>query len=328
MSDGLPLEVRRALAVGLAGILIPLFTPGSAAADTVLARASAQDLAVSGDTLYWSRKEGPHRYRLMKTRAGITSRLPLRPDALRFAPSAGTDAAGAPVLVYARCGRPPRCRSLHAFSPSDNRERRLPVRAGGRCELFAPSLDRGVLAFGRYGRCAERGIWLRYPDGRTTRLTRHADACCTAVIGDVAAWIGVPERGLVHLAVASAGGRPFELFRHDNTHPLDAYVGRLSASGGRLYWSVSTWRGRRARVATDARVYRATPTPFADCEATSRQLPTRAQELPVFAVDEGGLRYATRGRILLADSPPLVFGAEHSPFAPFTARLGRGCWAF
>ena len=150
--------------------------------------------------------------------------------------------------------------------------------------------------------------------------------CCTAVVGNTAAWMGSPMRGVLHVVVAPATGRAFELFRSDNTYPLDLSMSNLSASGGQLYWSVSTWR-RRARVATDARVYRAPLTRGADCEATDRQLPARPQFEPVFAVNEGGLRYAARSQILLADSPPLGFGAEHSPF-PISARFGNRCWAF
>jgi hypothetical protein len=279
-----------------------------------------------GDALFWSRRTGRHRYRLMMLCAQTVTRLPVQPNYFPFFASAGTDAAGAPMLVYTRC-RHPKCRSLDGLSLTQGRERRLPVRAGRGCELFSPSIDRGVLAFVRDGRCAGRGVWIRSADGRLKRLTRNADVCCTAVVGTAAAWIGSPAEGLVDLVVAPAGGRPFELFRSDSTYPLDLYIGNLSASGGLLYWSVSTWK-RRARAATDARIYRAAPTRLADCEATDRQIPTRPQSSPAFAVNEAGVRYATRKRILLADSPPLAFGAEHSPFPAFTGRVGRGCWAF
>ena len=310
----------------LASAVAAAAAPGEASADTVLAQAAAHDLAISGESLFWSRKESRSRYRLMMLRGGAVTRLPLRPDVFPLRPSAGTDAAGAPVLVYSRCRRTDSCRALYSFSLGDGRERRLPVKAGHGCELLAPSIDHGALAFARYGKCADRGVWLRQADGRLKRFTRRADVCCTAVVGDAAAWVGASTPGVVHLVVAPANGQPFELFRSDDTYPLDAYIGNLNASGGMLYWSVSTWRGRRARVATDARVYRASLTRFADCEATNRELPTRPQDTVIFAVADTGLHYASRDKILVADAPPLVFGLDHSPFASLNASTGRGCW--
>ena len=143
---------------------VALLAPASAAADTTLANASASDLTVSGDALFWSRKEGRNRYRLMMLRDQQLTQLPIRPDRFPFFAYAGTDAAGAPVLLYSRCQRG-KCRSLYSFALDQGRERRLPVRSRRGCELTAPSIDRGVLAFARFGRCASRGVWLRSANG-------------------------------------------------------------------------------------------------------------------------------------------------------------------
>lgn len=299
-----------------------------AAADTMLAPARAQDLAVSGDTLVWSEKQRRGRYRLMALRGGRRTRLQIRPNnSFPFFPASGTDVGGANVVVYQRCKRG-KCRTLEGYWLSERREQRLPVRAGRGCELQGPSMDRGAIAYIRRGRCRNRGIWLQLPDGRTRRLTRRDDACCTALIGDTAAWIGSPESGTISVIVAPPSGPAFEVFRNDNTYPLDVITGNIGASGGLLYWSVSTWKAR-ARRPTDARVYRAQPQPKADCEASNRQFPA-AGGLPIYAVDESGLRYADKRSVRLADSPPPVFGPAFSPFPQFTAqdRVGRGCWAF
>lgn len=176
-----------------------------AAADTVLARARAPDLAVSGDTLVWSEKQRRGRYRLMALHEGGRARLPIPANnSFAFYPTSGTDATGAPVVIYARC-KHGKCRTLHGYWLSEQREQRLPVRAGRGCELQGASMDRGAIAFIRRGRCRNRGIWLQFPDGRTRRLTRRDDACCTAVMGDTAAWIGSPESGTISVIVAPPG---------------------------------------------------------------------------------------------------------------------------
>jgi hypothetical protein len=328
--------MRRATFVALFVVLSQGAAPGASADTTLGPAAKPVDLTAVGGALFWSEREAKHRFRLKVLRDGVVRDTGLRPNYYSFFPSAGTDAAGDPVLIYARCPRK-KCQLIYTLRIRDGRERRLTPRSGTRCELQAPSIEHGALLVLRFGSCRNRGVWLRSASGVMQRLSRDDDVCCTALAAGAAAWVGFKQGEGVKINVVPPGGRRFVLFRAPPSD-LSAVVGNLMAHDGLLYWGATaeTSAGAYPRSA-EARVFRARPQPRSACEATDRPIPTRSRltelesilELPVFGVDAGGLRYATRNSVILVDGPPptFAFAPEHAFFPRPTATLGAGCRA-
>jgi hypothetical protein len=318
---------RRAFAIGAAAAsAAALVAPASCAADTLLSAASPRhDFAVAGDATLWSVRSGARGYRLMMLRAGVLRVLALPRNAPPFWPSAGTDRRGRTVIVYARCSPSRRCDSIYEVAVPSGRAHRLALTPGRGCELGAPSIDRGAVAFLRSGSCDKAGVWLRHASGRAERISVDSDVCCVAQTNGYTAWMGRPDgAGAVVLSVRGPHGTRYQLFRIDDTYSLEAVTGTLHAFDGRWYWSVVAYdRG----VMASARVYRTALTRGSACEATDRDLAVIATgNPPLFAIAADGLRYVANDGIHLADQPAVTFAAASSPFMQPTV-LGKGCWA-
>jgi hypothetical protein len=318
----------------IAGLLLALGAAAPAGADTTVVTASATDLAVSGERVFWSDPVGSGLARLMVAERGTVRAVPVRREPVRFAPVTGTDASGAAALVYCR-GTSRACSSLHVLTVADRRERRLDVPIPRGCMVLPPALERGAVLYALRGAsCPRRGIWLRSRSGRLRRVTTDHEVCCVALVNGAAAWLGaIADADVVFVKVARPGRRPFVLYR-SSPSGIAAAPGGLVAHGGRLHWGVTAeTRGGAYPRAFESRVIHARPVPRAACEGSDRTFPSRSRSAPegsdlrppVFAVAAGGVFYADAREIRRADAPAPVFGPQHSFGSPSAGRLGAGC---
>jgi hypothetical protein len=324
----------RAVAAG-ALTALSCIAAAPARADTVLAEQGSEDLVAAGGALYFSERQANGRYRLLVLRDGAVSGIGLPSAHYAFYAGAGTDAQGRQVLIYSRCPRG-RCTSIHLLDVATGQERRLKVTVGRGCQLAGPSIERGTLMFVRMGSCPRRGIWLRRTGAPARRLSRAADTCCTAQLADgTVVWLGSAPGGL-RVTVRAPDGARFSLFEVDDLSPRVAAVGFLIAFDGHLYWGAAAHiRAGAYPRPVSKRVFRALPEPFAACEATDRDLPPgphtdgRYDSLraPRFAIDAGGLYYATDEQILRADTPPPAFDFRNAFIPTSWAAIGSGCEA-
>jgi hypothetical protein len=129
-----------------------------AIAATIISAQSGGALAARDGVLVFSTKDAAGYHLTIHDRTG-TRALPVPPSKLPFDVSLGTDARGRTLAVYSRCrigerGWPsvavvPGSCDLYAFDLNTNRERAITeVNRRGVSEA-APSLDHGVLVFGR-----------------------------------------------------------------------------------------------------------------------------------------------------------------------------------
>jgi hypothetical protein len=322
--------MSRTLSMVGCAVLLALALAPRAEADSVLARVGAEDPVVAGDTVFFSKRDASRRWRLMAWREGAMRTVRVRGEPFVFAASPGSDRRGSPVLTYVRCPRR-RCTEVYELRIRDSRERRLAIASGRGCELSAPTMRRGTLLFLRRGSCASRGVWLRAADGLLRRLSRDDEACCTALVGDAAAWIGSRGSNRVFLRVAPHSGRRFDVYVSEPA--VSSASGSLLAHEGMLYWGVTmeTRAGALPRP-FEARIYRASPVAGASCEATDRTFPSLSRSTasgsdlspPAFAIGSAGIVYGTRTELRLADAPPPPFSVA-STFKPQSTRPGPGC---
>lgn len=109
---------------------------------------TVRDLAATDGRVVWER-DTPTGQRLRERLKGVSRDLPLRP-AINFAGvDLGRDSRGRLVAVYSRCPRKQWGCDLFSYSFSSRREVKLSSASRRRCDEFGPSIDSGVIAFGR-----------------------------------------------------------------------------------------------------------------------------------------------------------------------------------
>lgn len=125
---------------------------GASAADTTISGdTSATDLSGFGDSLVWSRKEGPGKFRLVHWRNGVTSDVPVRPFAHTVDADLGPGRRGGVVAVYARCPTSRRCDLFH-LDLDTGQERKLRSLSSAQRSEFAASSWKGRYVFTRAAR--------------------------------------------------------------------------------------------------------------------------------------------------------------------------------
>jgi hypothetical protein len=170
--------MRRSL-LSLAATAAALLVPATAHA-SVISGQSGAPLSALGGTLVFNTQDSAGYHLAIHDAAG-TRQLPVKPSKLPFDVSLGTNAAGRPTAVYSRCrvgedGWPkdavvPGSCDLYAFDLGRGRERLLRDASRRGVSEAAPSMDHGILVFGRdFGLRAKAPNRLRY---RTRVLIRR-----------------------------------------------------------------------------------------------------------------------------------------------------------
>jgi hypothetical protein len=167
-----------------------------------------KDLAAGQGRLAWSRRVGPHRYRLIMHSAGGTSDVPVAASTSRLRPRLGRLGKGRAAITYVAC-RHGRCRA-HLWDIRRHSERRvgLPA-AGSACEASALAVWDDWTAFELvrrgHGRC-KRGVWA----GRSGHFTRRGVQLLWPEFDLRAGWLAIAgfPRGLGwELLLERPGGR-------------------------------------------------------------------------------------------------------------------------
>jgi hypothetical protein len=141
----------------------------TARADTTIAPlAGATPVRALGSTAVWSSYDPVAKvYRLTLRSGGVVSAVPVAPRKAPFDADLGTDAAGAPVLVYSRCTRdgplPRGCNLYERPLTGDQTERAIAGANTPRDETH-PTLSKGRL------------VWARSARGRVRLYTRMLSA--------------------------------------------------------------------------------------------------------------------------------------------------------
>jgi hypothetical protein len=168
-------------------------TPGArlVAADPRVATIAAHD-----GVLVWSRRAGPHRYRLATTLGGRIHDVPVRSSRHDPRPRVGASIGGATVVTRRVCGRR-RC-ALFEWKPGARRERPIHIRIRHGCTLRDFAEWRGTILYllgsERPGSCRRaRGLWMRAGARDPWKLSASAYR-----LGDLrggwASWLESPPR--------------------------------------------------------------------------------------------------------------------------------------
>jgi hypothetical protein len=200
-------------------LLLAVAAPSAQAADTVLAPAAdtAAITAYGGHVVLSRRDPATNTWALVRWHAGVVDTLPVARRAVPFDADAGTDAAGAPVVVYSRCKREPA--AIQGLGPSadwqtargcdlyelaltgEAKERKLVAASSTTQSETTPSMWRGGLAFARHADGGATPKLLYLPKGATQprRLGGGSVQTCSSMC----AFAGV-HRGIDQLDIGPA----------------------------------------------------------------------------------------------------------------------------
>jgi hypothetical protein len=149
--------MRRSLLLSLAAASAALLVPAGAHA-AVLSNQPGEAISALGGTTVFNTEDAAGYHLTLHDSTG-TRQLPVKASKIPFDVSLGTDSAGRPIAVYSRCrvGEdgwakhdvvPGSC-DLYAFDLAKGRERKLRDASRPGVSEGAPSIENGILVFGR-----------------------------------------------------------------------------------------------------------------------------------------------------------------------------------
>jgi hypothetical protein len=286
---------------------------------TWVASSWAKDDSVSGDTtttnvsayagtLVWSRESPSGVHRLVSYSTTPTLLGPPRPTDIDvrtsdspFDPDVGVSTRGAPRVVYTRCAGVSG-RNCDVYQFDGKKESKVKGASSARCSEFAPSIWRGVVAFGRSGPGRCPGLYLK-GRGPALRLDRRIPAD-TDLSRNRVAYLHIPKpsRTVIRVFSLSKGGGRSHLV-----------VAGVRAEGERTRVTTPTFAGRylyflfEDQRRKDFLLGRSIGQPGSAVELSDRKLPGSVDSIAV-----GGRRfYYTNGRgVLRATDPVPRFSAR------------------
>jgi len=223
--------VRLLVTALLAAAALSAAAPTAPAAELIANLPSVTPLRVIGGTVAWSQWDPSTRgYRFFLHGRGSTVALPIAPRPIPDDFDLGTDAGGAPMLVFTRCN--PRC-DLY-IAGLGGAERKLDAASSPSADERAPTLSRGRLA------------WARGTSAFTRRLADARSVPSRRVLGVTSR--SCPERG----RCAATGDRTIEdlELQGDQLAATTFFTEPRGPGEGRSVVSLVSLRGRspRARI--------------------------------------------------------------------------------
>jgi hypothetical protein len=269
---------------------------------------SAANLTAFGPSLAWSREESNGRHRLVSyTRVqSLLSQPPPEDLAVRassspFDPDLGVDRRGQPAIVYTRCaGVSGRNCDIYGFDGKV--ESKVRGASSSRCSEFAPSIWKGIIAFGRSGSRRCNGLYLK-GRGPLLRLDRRIPAD-TDIRGNRVAYLHAPNANRSTIRIFSftrEGGRSHVVIAGVRAEGERTRVTYPEFSGRFIYFLFEDLRR------DDFSVGRSRPTPGSVLEFSQRTLPGSVDSIGV----DGNTVYFANGRgVFQASDPAPRFSAR------------------